>query len=237
MSDRRARAVAVVGVGALLPDAPDAPSFWKNLCERRYSITDVPPERWSVDEYYDPDPAAPDKTYSKIGGWVRGYSFDWQRYKIPPRVVGAMDQGQQWAVTIAAQALARLRAPRPRARPRAHRRRPRRGDRRRAAVPDGPAHVVPGVPAEARGGRGVLGASVRPPPHDRRALAGGRAHDPAPDQRGHDAGRAREHHRRARRERPQPPRAELHDRCGVRLEPGRPRGGDEPAAWTTTATR
>ncbi|HUL61341.1 MAG TPA: SDR family NAD(P)-dependent oxidoreductase [Anaeromyxobacteraceae bacterium] len=106
MSDRHARAVAVVGIGALLPDAPDAPSFWKNLCERRYSITDVPPERWSVDDYYDPDPSAPDKTYSKIGAWVRGYSFDWQRYRVPPRVAAAMDQGQQWAVSIAAEALA-----------------------------------------------------------------------------------------------------------------------------------
>ncbi|HET7826857.1 MAG TPA: beta-ketoacyl synthase N-terminal-like domain-containing protein, partial [Anaeromyxobacter sp.] len=106
MSDREARAIAVVGVGALLPDAKDAASFWKNLCERRYSVTDVPPDRWSVDEYYDPDPAAPDKTYSKIGAWVRGYSFDWQRFKVPPRVAAAMDPGQQWAVTIAAEALA-----------------------------------------------------------------------------------------------------------------------------------
>jgi len=106
MTDRRARAVAVVGVGALLPDAPNARAFWKNLCERRYSITDVPPERWNVDEYYDPDPSAPDKTYSKIGGWVRGYTFDWQRHKVPPKVAAAMDPGQQWAVTIAAQALA-----------------------------------------------------------------------------------------------------------------------------------
>jgi acyl transferase domain-containing protein len=106
MSDRQPRAIAVVGVGALLPDAPDAASFWKNLCDRRYSITDVPRDRWSVDEYYDPDPAAPDKTYSKIGGWVSGYSFDWQRYKVPPKVAAAMDPGQQWAVTIAAQALA-----------------------------------------------------------------------------------------------------------------------------------
>ena len=106
MSDRNARAVAIVGVGALLPDAPDAPSFWKNVCDRRYSVTDVPADRWSVDEYYDPDPSAPDKTYSKIGGWIRGYSFDWRRYKIPPKVAEAMDPSQQWAVTIAAEALA-----------------------------------------------------------------------------------------------------------------------------------
>ncbi|HNP84591.1 MAG TPA: beta-ketoacyl synthase N-terminal-like domain-containing protein, partial [Kouleothrix sp.] len=100
------RAVAIVGVGALLPDAPNAPTFWKNILAKRYSITEVPSERWSAASYYDPDPAAPDKTYSKIGGWVRGFTFDWQRFRIPPKVAAAMDESQQWAVTIAAEALA-----------------------------------------------------------------------------------------------------------------------------------
>src|SRR5512144_2075745 len=106
MTKREPRTVAVVGLGALLPDAPDPKAFWKNLCEGRYSIGEVPPDRWSVADYYDPDPSVPDKTYSKIGGWVRGYAFDWQRYKVPPRVAAAMDPGQQWAVSIAADALA-----------------------------------------------------------------------------------------------------------------------------------
>jgi acyl transferase domain-containing protein len=73
---------------------------------KKYSITEVPPDRWSVADYYDPDPAAPAKTYSKIGSWVRGFEFDWKRWHIPPRVAGAMDEGQQWAISIAAEALA-----------------------------------------------------------------------------------------------------------------------------------
>ncbi len=106
MSDRHERAVAVVGVGAVLPDAPTAPAFWKNVCEKRYSIIDVPEDRWRVADYYDPDPQAPEKTYTKIGSWVRGFSFDWKRFHIPPRVVAAMDEGQQWGLTIASEALA-----------------------------------------------------------------------------------------------------------------------------------
>ncbi|MFI5120521.1 MAG: SDR family NAD(P)-dependent oxidoreductase [Thermoanaerobaculia bacterium] len=106
MSEHSERAVAIVGIGAILPGSPDAPAFWKNICDGRYLITEVPKERWSPDDYYDPDPAAPDKTYSKIGGWVRGFTFDWKRYHIPPRVASAMDEAQQWAVTIAAEALA-----------------------------------------------------------------------------------------------------------------------------------
>ncbi|NTV65831.1 MAG: polyketide synthase, partial [Oscillochloris sp.] len=99
------RAVAVVGLGAVLPDAPSARAFWANILGKRYSITETPPDRWSLAHYYDPDPSAPDKTYSKIGGWVRDFKFDWQRFRMPPKVAQAMDQGQQWAATAAADAL------------------------------------------------------------------------------------------------------------------------------------
>jgi acyl transferase domain-containing protein len=106
MGDRQNRAVAIVGVGAILPEAPSARAFRDNVWNGRYSVSEVPPERWSVADYYDPDPSAPDKTYSKIGGWVRGFRFDWKRFHIPPRVAEAMDEGQHWAVTAAADALA-----------------------------------------------------------------------------------------------------------------------------------
>ncbi len=99
------KAIAIVGIGAILPDAMNPTEFWNNLLAARYSITETPDDRWSIADYYDPDPSTPDKTYSKIGGWVRGFEFDWKKFKIPPRVASAMDIGQQWAVTIAAQAL------------------------------------------------------------------------------------------------------------------------------------
>ena len=88
MSDRSERAVAIVGIGAILPDAPSARAFRDNVWAKKYSITEVPPDRWSVADYYDPDPTAPAKTYSKIGAWVRGFQFDWKRWHIPPRVAG-----------------------------------------------------------------------------------------------------------------------------------------------------
>ena len=104
--DIATRAIAIVGVGAILPDAPSARAFWQNILAKRYSITETPAERWSSADYFDPDHSAPDKTYSTIGGWVKGFQFDWQRFRVPPKVAAAMDQGQQWAVTIAAEALA-----------------------------------------------------------------------------------------------------------------------------------
>ena len=102
------RAVAIVGVGAVLPDAPNARKFWQNIKEGRYSIAEVRPDRWNPELYYDADPKAPDKTYSKIGGWVREWEWDplkW-RMPIPPRVSDAMDLTQKWAIVTVREALA-----------------------------------------------------------------------------------------------------------------------------------
>ncbi len=99
------RAVAIVGVGAVLPDAPDAKSFWQNICGKRYSITDVPDNRWKPLHFYDTDRSVPDKTYSKIGGFVTGFNFDWKKYRIPPKVADMMDEVQQWALVASSQAL------------------------------------------------------------------------------------------------------------------------------------
>jgi acyl transferase domain-containing protein/NADP-dependent 3-hydroxy acid dehydrogenase YdfG len=99
--------VAVVGVGAVMPDAPDAATFWANIKAGRYSISDVPPERWDPELYYDPDPHVPDKTYSRIGGWVREFRWDplgW-RLPVPPAVSAQMEDGQKWSVAAARSAL------------------------------------------------------------------------------------------------------------------------------------
>ncbi len=99
--------IAIVGVSAIMPDAVDADAFWANITGGRYSISDVPPERWDPTLYYSPDHAAPDKTYSSIGGWVRDYPWDPIRWKmpIPPKVADQMDAGQRWAISAARSAL------------------------------------------------------------------------------------------------------------------------------------
>ncbi|HSF85943.1 MAG TPA: beta-ketoacyl synthase N-terminal-like domain-containing protein, partial [Acidimicrobiia bacterium] len=107
MVEKAARAVAVVGVGAVLPDAPNADAYWENLTQGRYSISEVTSDRWDPALYFDPDPKAPDKTYSTIGGWVR--DVDWSplewRLPIPPKVSDAMDRTQKWSVVASREAL------------------------------------------------------------------------------------------------------------------------------------
>ena len=107
MEDTSYRAIAIVGVGAILPDAENVQTFWENVKQSRYSITPVQADRWDPAFYYDTDHSAPDKTYSKIGGWARKFVWDPIKWHlpIPPRVVEAMDESQKWAIACTREAL------------------------------------------------------------------------------------------------------------------------------------
>jgi acyl transferase domain-containing protein len=107
MENTAYRAIAIVGTGAVLPDAANVPAFWQNVKNGRYSISEVTPDRWDPALYYDADHSAPDKTYSKIGGWVREHVWEPMKWHlpIPPRVVDAMDGAQKWAIACTREAL------------------------------------------------------------------------------------------------------------------------------------
>ena len=107
MTSKTVHPVAVVGTAAIMPGARDAATFWANITGGVYSITDVPPERWDPTLYFDEDHSVPDKTYSRIGGWVRDFPWEPAAWKlpVPPKVAQQMDLGQQWAISAARSAL------------------------------------------------------------------------------------------------------------------------------------
>ena len=107
MENTSYRAIAIVGAGAVLPDAANVATFWQNVRNGLYSISAVQPDRWDPAFYYDADPNAPDRTYSTIGGWVRDFAWDPIKWHlpVPPRVVDAMDESQKWAIACTREAL------------------------------------------------------------------------------------------------------------------------------------
>jgi acyl transferase domain-containing protein/NADP-dependent 3-hydroxy acid dehydrogenase YdfG/acyl carrier protein len=107
MSDVRTRQVpiAVVGIGALLPGSPDAGTFWRTVVAGRDLITDVPADRWLAEDYYDPDPAAPDKTYARRGAFLPDVGFDALAFGIPPNTITSTDTAQLLALMVAEQVL------------------------------------------------------------------------------------------------------------------------------------
>ena len=120
----------------------------------------------------------------------------------------------QW---LRARGAARLRLSRPSARPRKHRGHFRQRDGRREALPDRDARVLPRVRRELEESStfAQLPSDVRKAILAEAARADGSA---VPrHHRGHDARRAREHHRGSGRERVRPSRAELRHRRRVRV--------------------
>ena len=228
MEDTAYRALAIVGVGAILPDAPNAPAFWENVKKGRYSISEVAPDRWDPALYYDPDRSAPDKAYSKIGGWVREYEWDplkW-RLAIPPRVVDAMDDAQKWAIACTREALNDYGYPA----------RPLDLDRtavilgqchgRRAPLSHQLAHLLSRVRPRVGGiaNFAALPEAMQPRHHPRIAPANRQA--PARNYRRHHARRIGQLHCRPHRQPVQFPRPQFHHGRGVRLGDGGVPGGD-----------
>ena len=99
-------AVAIIGLGAVMPGAPDAPSFWRNVLAGTNGIIEVPSDRWDPAVHWDADPSAEDRTYSKIGGFITDFEFDSLRFRIPPNTAKAFDPIQQMALVAATEALA-----------------------------------------------------------------------------------------------------------------------------------
>ncbi|MDQ1239347.1 MAG: hypothetical protein QG577_1533, partial [Thermodesulfobacteriota bacterium] len=69
--------IAVVGIGLRFPGSSGPDAFWEQILAGRSGICEVPEERWrSVSDYYDPDRFKADKTYTRIGGFIKDFEFD-----------------------------------------------------------------------------------------------------------------------------------------------------------------
>ena len=92
MSDPSQR-VAIVGIGAVFPGAPDPERFWALLAGRTDATTEVPPGRWLLDPAvaFDPHVATPDRVYSTRGGFIEGFRFDPEGLDLDPALAGRLD--------------------------------------------------------------------------------------------------------------------------------------------------
>jgi len=85
--------IAIIGIGCRFPGGVnDTESFWKLLVEGREAVSDVPPDRWNVERFYDAEPGLVGKTIAKRGGFVDGLDqFDPQFFGISPREAPYVD--------------------------------------------------------------------------------------------------------------------------------------------------
>src|SRR6185436_3951521 len=99
--------MAIIGMSCRFPGGADSPAaFWQMLRDGVDAVGEVPADRWDVDAFYDPNPDAPGKSYSRWGGFVRNIDqFDPQFFGITPREAETMDPQQRLLLEVAWEAL------------------------------------------------------------------------------------------------------------------------------------
>ncbi|WP_328708029.1 SDR family NAD(P)-dependent oxidoreductase [Streptomyces mesophilus] len=96
----------MVGVSSLLPGSTRTDGFWRDVMTGRDLMTDVPPTHWLPEDHYDPDPAAPDKTYARRGAFLDPVAYDPLAFGTPPNTLPATDTAQLLALVAAERVLA-----------------------------------------------------------------------------------------------------------------------------------
>ncbi|MBM3137429.1 MAG: polyketide synthase, partial [Chloroflexi bacterium] len=98
--------IAIVGMAGIFPQAENLEHYWINIMQEVNCITEVPSSRWSIEDYYNPNPNTPDKTYSKHGGFIPDIQFDPMEFGLPPNFLEVTDVSQLLGLVVARDALA-----------------------------------------------------------------------------------------------------------------------------------
>ncbi len=69
--ESRVTPIAVIGMGCRLPGGIDSPeAFWQALLRGDDLVTEVPADRWDVEEHYDPERGVRGRSVSRWGGFI-----------------------------------------------------------------------------------------------------------------------------------------------------------------------
>ncbi|MFG1791005.1 SDR family NAD(P)-dependent oxidoreductase [Nocardia sp. NPDC049149] len=101
-------AIAIVGIGCRFPGGIDnTASFWDLVLHKGDGIIEVPADRWNVAKFYDPDPDAPGRMYTRHGGFLTQslWEFDAEFFGISQREASIMDPQQRLLLEVAWEAL------------------------------------------------------------------------------------------------------------------------------------
>ena len=95
--------IAVIGMGCRFPGGANSPeSFWERLLQGYNPISEIPRERWDINHYFDHDPLAKGKMYTKYGAFIDKIDhFDPEFFGIAPREAEKMDPQQKLFLSVA----------------------------------------------------------------------------------------------------------------------------------------
>ena len=101
------KSIAIIGIGCRYPGKANTPdAFWQLIRNGVDAVSEVPSSRWDAQAIYDPNPAAPNKTNTRWGGFLDQVDqFDPQFFGIAPREVATMDPQQRLLLEVTWEAL------------------------------------------------------------------------------------------------------------------------------------
>ncbi|MFE0640943.1 SDR family NAD(P)-dependent oxidoreductase [Streptomyces sp. NPDC058877] len=97
--------IAVVGIACRYPDAESPNELWRNVLAGRRAFRRLPDERMRAEDYYSPDPTAPDRFYSAKAAVIDGFEFDRVKYRVAGSTFRSTDMTHWLALDTAARAL------------------------------------------------------------------------------------------------------------------------------------
>ncbi len=98
--------IAIVGLACRFPDADDPPALLEMVLTGRRAFRRLPPCRIDIAEYYSPDPATPDATYSTRAALIEGWQFDRAAFGVSAADYASADPAHWLALETVARALA-----------------------------------------------------------------------------------------------------------------------------------
>jgi len=93
MNKTPATPIAIIGMACRLPGGIESPDqLWDALLRGDDLVTEIPPNRWDADEYYDPEPGVPGRSVCKWGAFLDNVAdFDPEFFGISEKEATAMD--------------------------------------------------------------------------------------------------------------------------------------------------
>jgi len=107
MNTSKKEPIAIIGKGCRFPGGANSPeAFWKLLRDGVDTITEVPEDRWNLDNFYDPEGTKPGKIRTRRDDFVDKIDeFDADFFGISPREASCMDPQQRLLLEVAWEAL------------------------------------------------------------------------------------------------------------------------------------
>jgi acyl transferase domain-containing protein/acyl-CoA synthetase (AMP-forming)/AMP-acid ligase II/acyl carrier protein len=95
-------AIAVVGIGCRFPNAENPEEFWHQLRNGIDGISEVPSQRWNMNQFYTQEAATPGKMNTRWGGFLSQVDqFDSAFFGISPREANSIDPQQRLLLEVA----------------------------------------------------------------------------------------------------------------------------------------